>query len=342
MQTLTYFFGYILPLSFAAAWAIGPGAWWLVPAVAFVVIPVMDQALGHDTSEPDDGGPRRRWADVALWMWLPTQLACLGVVLWHAADLSPGALAGWSLAMGVISGGGGITVAHELVHRKGRGSRALAEGLMLSVVYPWFCVEHVLGHHRNVATPRDPATSRLGESVYRFWWRSVSGSLVSAWRLESERVRKRSLSGLADRRLRYAIGLVIMAGLAIAVGGPWGLAAWLVQGVVGFSLLEVINYVEHYGLQREQLANGRYERVQPHHSWNSNHALTNRLLFNLPRHADHHAWAYRTYDQLRPWPDAPTLPFGYPTMVLIALVPPLWRAVMDPRVALEAEQRAAA
>jgi len=342
MPSLSYFVGYVLPLSFAAAWCLGPWAWWLVPAVAFFAIPVLDELVGHDTTEPDADAGHQAAADVPLWLWVPVQLACLAVLVASAADLSWAQLVGWSLSMGVISGGGGITIAHELVHRKGRSHRALAEVLMTSVCYPWFCVEHVLGHHRNVATPLDPATSRLGETVYRFWWRSVTGGLTSAWRLESDRVAKRGLRGLADRRLRYPLGLGVAAAAAVALGGPLGLLAFVVQGIAGFTLLEVINYVEHYGLQRQQLPNGRYERVQPHHSWNATHALTNRLLFNLQRHADHHAWAFRPYDQLRAWPDAPALPFGYPTMVLIALVPPLWRAVMDPRVAHEAARRLAA
>jgi len=306
--------------------------------VAFFAIPVFDELLGHDEVEPVEG-VRASGADLPLWLWLPTQLLCLAVLLHHAPTLGLVQLLGWSVALGIISGGGGITVAHELVHRKRRFPRALAELLMLSVLYPWFCVEHVHGHHRHVATPVDPATSRRGETVYAFWARSVFGGLASAWHLESAIVARQGRSGLADRRVRYplAMGLSVLA--AGLLGGPWGVLAFIVQAVAGFTLLEVINYVEHYGLERQQLPNGRYERVQPHHSWNATHALTNRLLFNLQRHADHHAWAYRPYDQLRAWPDAPALPFGYPTMVLIALVPPLWRAVMDPRVAAEHAHR---
>jgi alkane 1-monooxygenase len=340
---LSFYVGYLLPASLALAWALGPWAWWVPPAFAFVLIPVFDHLLGHDEGHPDERGPQRHpLADLPLFGWVPVQLGLIALITASAAELSTGQLLGWAAATAIISGGGGITVAHELVHRKNKAHRAAAEVLMTSVSYPWFNVEHVLGHHKNVATPLDPATSRLGESVYAFWLRSVTGSLVSAWRLETQRVQGRGLRGLHDRRLRYPVVLATAYGLAFALGGVWGAAWFALQGVLGFTLLEVINYVEHYGLLREQRPSGRYERVRPHHSWNSTHALTNRLLFHLPRHADHHAWASRPYDQLRPWPDAPSLPFGYPTMVLIALLPPLWRAVMDPRVEQQRAHRVAA
>lgn len=342
MNHLSFYVGYVLPLSLVAAWSLGPWAWWLVPAVTFVMIPLFDHLLGHDEAHPDEQGGRHPLADIPLFLWVPTQLGILVTLTAAAPTLTWAQLVGWSAAAAIISGGGGITVAHELVHRKSKLHRAAAEVLMTSVSYPWFNVEHVLGHHKNVATPIDPATSRLGEGVYAFWVRSVTGSLASAWRLETQRVQGRGLRGLADRRVRYPLVLLLAIAAATALGGVWGLALFLLQGVLGFSLLEVINYVEHYGLLREQRPSGRYERVRPHHSWNSTHALTNRLLFHLPRHADHHAWASRPYDQLRPWPDAPALPFGYPTMVLIALVPPLWRAIMDPRVAQLRSERLAA
>lgn len=342
MNPLVFYVGYLLPASVVAAWLVGPWAWWVPPVVIFGLIPVIDPLLGHDTSGPDEARGHRPVTDLPLLLWVPVQLGLIALVVAAAADLTLVQRIGWSFAVGIISGGGGITIAHELVHRKQKLHRGAAEVLMTSVSYPWFCVEHVLGHHRNVATPDDPATSRLGEGVYGFWWRSVSGSLLSAWRLESKRVADRGLRGLADRRLRYALGMLAGTGLAAGLGGLPGVGVYLLQGIVGFSLLEVINYVEHYGLLRERQANGRYERVQPRHSWNSTHRFTNWLLFHLPRHADHHAYASRPYDQLRPWPDAPALPFGYPTMVLIALAPPLWRAVMDPRVqAVRAAQAAA-
>jgi alkane 1-monooxygenase len=332
MHPVTFLLPYVMPLGFAVAALLGGHTWLVVPVVAFGAVPLFDALLGQDVQIRDESAPRPLAFDALLALWVPTQLACIVTGVLLADGLAPTQLAGFVLACGIVSGGGGITVAHELCHRKASWARASAEVLMASVLYPWFTVEHVLGHHKNVATPVDPATSRLGETVYAFWFRSVFGGLRSAWRLESERVHKRGVSGLGDRRLRMGLEMIGVTALAFALGGPFGLLFVVAQGVVAFTLLEIINYVEHYGLQRAQLPNGRYERVQPWHSWNSNHALTNRFLFNLQRHADHHAYAFRPYDHLRPWPDAPELPVGYPTMVLLALVPPLWRRVMDPRV----------
>jgi len=333
MHPVTFLLPYIMPLGFAGAAVWGGQAWLIVPVVAFGAVPALDVLVGADARVRDETAPRPAAFDAILALWVPTQLACIvtGVVL--APHWSPLQLLGFALACGIVSGGGGITVAHELCHRKATWARAGAEVLMASVLYPWFTVEHVLGHHRNVATPVDPATSRLGESVYTFWFRSVFGGLRSAWGLEGERVHKRGIVGLRDRRLRMGLEMMLVVAVALALGGPWGLLFAGIQAVIGVTLLEVINYVEHYGLQRQRLPTGRYERVQPQHSWNSNQALTNRFLFNLQRHADHHAFAYRPYDHLRPWLDAPELPLGYPSMVMLALVPPLWRRVMDPRVA---------
>jgi alkane 1-monooxygenase len=220
------------------------------------------------------------------------------------------------------------------MHRKTKLHRAGAEILMTSVSYTHFCVEHVLGHHRKVATAEDPATSRFGESFYRFYPRTLIGSLVSAWRLEGERCRKRGISAwsLRNRRTRYALVLAaVYAGVGLAFG-PLGLGLFIAQGVVAFSLLEAINYIEHYGLTRRRLASGRFERVRPEHSWNSAHRVSNWYLFNLARHSDHHYLASREYDRLRHHGSAPQLPSGYAAMVLAALVPPLWFRIMNPRV----------
>ena len=236
--------------------------------------------------------------------------------------------------MGIVAGGGGINVAHELMHRSAPLPRAAAEILMTLVTYPHFCVEHILGHHRNVATPEDPASARRGEMVYLFFLRTVFGGLRSAWHLEGQRVVKKKLRpfGWSDRRMRHPM-LVVAVYAAVGLAFGWtGIAVFFGQSVVAVALLEVINYVEHYGLSRQQNPDGRYERVMPKHSWNSAHRLTGWYLFNLPRHADHHYEARRPYNELRHLEDSPQLPLGYATMVIIALVPPLWFWMMNPRV----------
>ncbi|MEZ4237887.1 MAG: alkane 1-monooxygenase [Myxococcota bacterium] len=332
MTVLKYLVMYLLMLLVCITIAVGGWSPLSVPAFVFVAIPLLDQVIGADTSEPAG----RTWVhDAVVRLWAPLQLvvvaAALATVPHRPAWESVLLLAG----VGVMTGAGGITIAHELVHRTTRGDRALAEILMTTVSYPWWLVEHVLGHHRWVGTPRDPATARLGESVYAFLPRSIFGGLASFWSLERAYAARRGIPwwSLRDRRTRYALELVALwAGLA-AVGGWAVVGAFAVQAVVGVVLLEVINYIEHYGLVRTEVRPGEYERVKPQHSWNSNHWLTGAFLFNLPRHADHHAHAARPYWDLRPFPDAPELPLGYAGMVLVAMVPPLYRRWMEPRVA---------
>lgn len=315
------------------------GAWYSGAAIAFVfgAVPILDATIGRDTHNVAPDAKHARLADVPLLLWVLTQVA---VMTWWiarvaAAPAIDAAVVLSTISVGLMAGGIGITVAHELMHRPTRLERGLAELLMSMVSYTHFCVEHVHGHHRHVATPRDPATSRLGESVYRFLPRTLLGGLRSAWSIEAERMRRAGLPVLGgrNRMLRYAaVQLALYAGLWLALGAM-AAVLWAAQAVVAVVLLEVINYVEHYGLQRREVAPGRYERVAPQHSWNASWRVTNWMLFNLQRHSDHHFLASRPYDLLRHHDGVPQLPAGYATMVLLALAPPLWRRVMDPRVA---------
>jgi alkane 1-monooxygenase len=317
------------------------GVWSLAPLLfTFGLIPLLDAALEQNQVNPEEAEGHSRWFDLPILLWVPVQVGVTAYVLWRlSAGFLGGELGGFELvanlvSLGVINGAGGINIAHELMHRKTRLHRAGAEILMTSVSYTHFCIEHVLGHHRNVATADDPATSRLGESLYRFYPRTVIGGLGSAWALERERCAKRDIPwwSLRDRRTRYLLVLAVVdAGVVLALG-PLALGLFVAQGVVAFSLLEAINYVEHYGLLRRRLDSGKYERVRPQHSWNSAHRVSNYYLFNLARHSDHHYLASREYDRLRHHADAPQLPTGYAGMVLLALVPPLWFRVMDRRV----------
>lgn len=326
----------------ALAWIAiaGGGAWaLLVPAFVFGLIPLLDVFLGLDTADPSE----RHWLhDAFVRGWVPAQLVSIVAVLATVPSRAGWASVLLGAALGVLTGGGGITLAHELVHRRSRWDRALAEVLMTTVSYPWWCVEHVYGHHKWVATPRDPATARFGESIYAFLPRSVLGGLVDAFAIERAQVARHGirLGSARDRRVRWLLGLVAVYAVAWGIAGWGGVGVMFVQSVVAVALLEVINYVEHYGLVRAEVQPSGaaedgpvYERVKPQHSWNSNHALTGAFLFNLPRHADHHAFASRPYWELRPWPEAPELPIGYPGAVLVALVPPVWFRWMNPKVA---------
>ena len=321
----------------------GWGVWfWVGPIVVLVIVPAIDLVTGLDRSNPPDdviealGNDRYyRWI---TYLFLPVQYAGFLAVMWlvGSGDLSGVDRLGLAVSVGCI-GGIGINTAHELGHKKESHERWLSKIALAQSFYGHFYIEHNRGHHVRVATPEDPASSRMGETFYRFWPRTVVGSLRSAWRLEQRRYARRG-------RHPFRIGNdVLNAWLMSAV--LWGvLVAWLgldvlpylvIQAVVGFTLLEVINYMEHYGMLRGRVGVGereRYERVAPRHSWNSNNVATNVLLYHLQRHSDHHANPTRRYQTLRDFEESPVLPTGYAGMILLALVPPLWRRVMDPRV----------
>ncbi len=316
------------------------GSFWTMLPIAYVYLflPLFDE-LGGDGPDAEAPAPSRLLADAPLLAWAPIQvLATLWVLHWAAeGNSSLWESAGLAISLGVMNGSAGINIAHELMHRKERWARSAAEGLMTWVSYPHFCIEHVLGHHKNVATPLDPASSRFGESVYRFYFRSLAGGLRSAWRLEGDRLRRTHAGPrfMGDRRLRYPLVLITLYSVVTMVWGATGLALFIAQGVVAFTMLEIVNYLEHYGLERRRVEGAGYERVSARHSWNSNRAISNAFLFNLARHSDHHHMASRPYDELRSVSEAPQLPAGYPAMILMALVPPLWFRVMNPRVRIE-------
>ena len=334
--------GFLLPLGLPGlvlAGAMGGGAWLvLVPAVVFGALPLIDHLVGVDdwNPAPDE---ERALADA---LWYRALLALYGVIhfaliAWAVAHA--GAMTGWerlglALTLGIVTGAIGITVAHELGHKRGVWERVLAWWLLASVAYAHFRIEHNKGHHGRVATPEDPASARLGES---FWWflpRTVGGSFMSAWNIERER-----LAVLGQGPWHPGNGVlrsVASTALLFALGAAWGGAVALgvlgVQALVAIGLLEAVNYVEHYGLERARHADGGWARVEPCHSWNASHRVTNWYLFNLQRHSHHHIDHARRFQTLRHLPESPQLPTGYSGMVLLALVPPLWRAVMDPRV----------
>ncbi len=299
----------------------------------FVVLPIADAWLGDDFTEPAVEGHRAVF-DWSPRLWFPTQTAALAFVAVQIATgaYSPLEIVGITVSTGILIGSSGITIAHELMHRRARLDRALAEMLMLTSLYTWFCIEHVQGHHKTVSTPMDPTFAPLGRSLYSYLPGTLFGGLRSAWAIETRRVRTRAVSGLSDRRLRYALSITVLITAVASLGGPLVLAWFVGQAAVGIVLLETINYIQHYGLHRRQNDNGKYERLTPEHSWNTPSRLTNYFLFNLQRHADHHAFAARPYDQLRNLPDGPTLPAGYATMVLMALVPPLWFRAVHPLI----------
>ena len=343
MHALPFGFVYLLPLSAALGLFLG-GPYVLIPwGFIFVFTPLADAVLTVDEANASDDEMARRDHNPLYKFWLyaflPIQVALMAAVLVMGKN---GALSAWEVlgaasSVALIAGGGGITVAHELMHRPKAFDRALAEILMTLVSYPHFCVEHVYGHHKHVSTPLDPGSAPKGKTLYGFLPRTLVGSLLSAWALETKRVQRDGVhvAPWADKRVRMPVLVVTLWAAVFAGFGTFGLAILALWSVIAILLLETINYVEHYGLARRQRADGRYERVQPEHSWNSPHRLTGYYLFALPRHADHHFAANRPYWKLRHMPAGPQLPAGYATMVLVALVPPLWFAVMNKRVDAE-------
>jgi alkane 1-monooxygenase len=314
------------------------GAWTYLPLlVMFGAIPIVDTLIGAaDAARQSPDVDRNLYFKMVTWSWVPVQIALLVWLLGKAASgvLTPFEIVGGTLSMGAIAGAIGITFAHELVHRSHPLERALGEVLLASVSYAHFAIEHVHGHHRYVGTPRDPATARFGESFYRFLPRTLAGSLTSAWHLEVERLarRRRGAWSVSNRMLRYALTQgAVYSGIWLLFGGV-GIAVCAGQAVLAFSILEVINYVEHYGLMRREIAPGEYERIAPQHSWDSPHRVSNWMLINLARHSDHHCVAAKRYQSLELLQQAPQLPAGYGVMFLLALIPPLWFRIMNPRI----------
>jgi alkane 1-monooxygenase len=240
---------------------------------------------------------------------------------------------GLALTVAMVSGIA-INTAHELGHKRASIERWLSRVALAQSGYGHFYIEHNRGHHVRVATPEDPASARLGESFYAFLPRTVLGSVRSAWELERTRLARLGSSPWSPRNDildAWAMTIVLFAAL-VAGFGVVVLPYLLIQAAIGFSLLEVVNYLEHYGLLRQRRDDGRFERTRPEHSWNSNNTASNVLLYHLQRHSDHHANPIRRYQALRHVDDAPQLPTGYAGMILLAVIPPLWRRIMDHRV----------
>jgi alkane 1-monooxygenase len=323
--------------------ATGWGVWyWLGPIVVLVVVPTIDLVVGLDRSNPPDDVieslENDRYYRWITYLFLPIQYAGFVTALWVIAtgDLSLVDKLGLAATVGTV-GGIGINTAHELGHKKESHERWLSKVALAQSFYGHFYIEHNRGHHVRVATPADPASSRVGESFYEFWPRTVVGSLRSAWRLEKRRHarRERHPFRISNDVLNAWLMSVVLWGAMVAWLGPQILPFLLVQAVIGFSLLEVVNYMEHYGMLRQMVGpegRRRYQRCDPSHSWNSNNIATNVLLYHLQRHSDHHANPTRRYQTLRDFEESPVLPTGYAGMIVLALCPPLWRRVMDRRV----------
>lgn len=312
---------------------------WSFLAFFYVGVPLLDRLFGEDRSNPPEAVVAKLTADnyyryityaVVPVLWFGFLFNVVFLATHHLSWYN------W-LAVVITTGnvlGFGLNLGHELGHKKGMLDRRLAIVTLALGAYGHFCVEHNRGHHRHVATPEDPASSRMGENIYRFLFREMPGAFFRAWDLECERLERLGKSDWSPENEVVQGGLITFAlyGTLIALYGVAMIPILLVVTFWGAFQLTSANYIEHYGLVRRKLANGRFEQCQPHHSWNSNHIISNLLLFHLQRHSDHHAHPTRSYQALRDFPGLPTLPSGYFGMYLAAYVPPLWFRIMNPRV----------
>ncbi|WP_422075792.1 alkane 1-monooxygenase [Tranquillimonas rosea] len=330
----------LLPLAVGVAMQ---GGWTLalIPVCTWWLFSLVDLIAGLDTSNADPGTPDDQlvWYRAITNIWFPLQfLLVFGLIAYatRAAHLDGGERLGLFFGVGVITGTIGINYSHELMHQRNRTERWMGDLLLAMVFYSHFRSEHLLVHHRYVGTPRDPVTARYNEGFHRYFPRVLRQCLVSAFRAEGAMLARKNLPWWhrSNPFWRYTALQAGMIALALILGGWQGVGLLLFQAVVAIWQLELVNYIEHYGLTRKHLGDGRYEHVKPRHSWNACHRVSNWLLINLQRHSDHHYKPDRRFPLLQTYdPDeAPQLPYGYPVMTMAAMVPPLWRRVMNPRV----------
>ena len=329
-----------LPMA-ALGMAWGGWAVFLMPLYTWGLYALLDALLGlnSDNADLETSEADLFWYRVITIIWFPVQFVILLMMLWYvpqAGHLNILEKLALFFGMGVMSGTIGIVYAHELMHQKDRLERWLGDLLLASVLYSHFRSEHLKVHHLYVGTPRDPVTARYGEGFHRYFLRVLRQCPASAWRAEVAMLARKGAAPwtAANPFLRYAVLQGGMVLLALIVGGWAGLFFFVFQAVVAIWQLELVNYVEHYGLTRQHLGDGQYDHVLPRHSWNAAHKASNWLLINLQRHSDHHYKPSRRFPLLQNYApeEAPQLPYGYPVMTTMALIPSVWRRVMNPRV----------
>ncbi|WP_424987451.1 alkane 1-monooxygenase [Microbulbifer sp. S227A] len=330
----------LIPVAWiSAVW----GGWTvlLLPLASWYVFAALDGLVGLDleNADPDTPDADLTWYKALTIIWVPVQFLTLFSLIWYVSDAAHLSVLEKLMVffgVGVITGTIGINYSHELMHQSSRLERLLADILLAMVLYSHFRSEHLLVHHRYVGTPRDPVTARYNEGFHRYYPRVLRQCLASAFRAERDKLARKNLpwTHRSNPFFRYWALQGGMLLLAVLLGGWGGAGLFLMQAGVAIWQLELVNYVEHYGLTRKHLGDGKYEHVQPRHSWNAAQKASNRLLINLQRHSDHHYKPDRRFPLLQTYgtSQAPQLPHGYPVMTIAAMVPPLWRRVMNPRV----------
>jgi alkane 1-monooxygenase len=335
-----YLLAYMLPLAtYNALYA--EGIWTFYTFfLAFVLLPFMELFFtGVDTNfskSEEEAEKHKLIYDILLYLNVPLQFGLLLLFLNRITlpELTALEITGMITSFGICCGVIGINVAHELGHRRKQYEIIMAKMLLSTTLYMHFYIEHNRGHHKNVSTPLDPASSRRGENMYFFWFRSIIGSYINAWQHENHRLSKEGKHWftIQNEMLRFHF---IQGGMCLAIFflfGSVALLAFFASSFIGYLLLESVNYIEHYGLQRKEIKPGIYEKCLPIHSWNSDHDLGRIMLYELTRHSDHHYLASRKYQVLRHFDQSPQLPTGYPGAIVLATIPPLWFKIMNKRV----------
>ncbi|MFK7744730.1 MAG: alkane 1-monooxygenase [Roseobacter sp.] len=330
----------LLPLAYVGA-VFGGWTVFLLPLYTWYLFSGLDLAVGRNSGNPDPETDQSAlfFHRLITLIWAPLQFVMLFSMIWYvpqADHLTSFERVALFFGVGVITGTVGITYSHELMHQKEKAERWMADLLLAMVLYSHFRSEHMLVHHRYIGTPADAVTARYNEGFHRFYPRVLRQSLTSSFEAERKMLARKGLPWhhLSNPFFRYWTLQAGMLALAFLLGGWSGLALFAVQAGTAIWQLELVNYIEHYGLTREHLGDGKYEHVKPQHSWNADHRASNWLLINLQRHSDHHYKPSRRFPVLQTYTadHAPQLPFGYPIMTMAAMVPPLWRRVMNPRV----------
>jgi alkane 1-monooxygenase len=343
MKDLKYLTAFSIPL--VAFIGISMKGWFTfaVPLYAFVFLPILEVLLpvdNHNLSEKDASSKNRKILfDWMLYLNIPIVfgLMCYALIAVTTAPLQTYEIVGFILSVGIVLGVNGINVGHELGHRQASKERFLGKALLLPSLYMHFYIEHNFGHHLHAATPEDPATARYNQSVYSFWFTSISRQYLNSWKIQKKLLSNYNLPFFSLRNDMFWCHFlqILYLILVFSLFGVFGVLFAIGCALIGFLLLETVNYIEHYGLLRLKTKSGRYERVKEIHSWNSNHVIGRIVLYELTRHSDHHYISSKKYQVLDCHEESPQMPFGYPTSMVLALMPPLWFHIMNKRIPKE-------
>ncbi|WP_040252845.1 alkane 1-monooxygenase [Psychroserpens mesophilus] len=340
MKDLKYLTAFSIPIAAFLGLYFKGNFVFLTPVYAFVIIPILELICPVSTenlsSDEVDDKLKRRVFDWLLYLNLPIVYGLVGFGIYQASmtTIANYELVGMILSVGIVLGVNGINVAHELGHRQTTNERFIGKALLLPSQYMHFYIEHNFGHHLHAATPEDPATARYNQSVYSFWFTSIFRQYVKAWKIQQKLLKnsKKGFFSVKNDMFWFILLQISYLLTVLLVFGTMGLLFAISSALVGILLLESVNYIEHYGLLRLKTKSGRYERVKEMHSWNSNHVIGRIVLYELTRHSDHHFKSSKKYQILDCHDESPQMPYGYPTSMVLAMIPPLWFKIMNKRV----------